>query len=401
MLKGKTVVVGISGGIAAYKMASLCSMLIKLNADVHVIMTENAQKFITPLTFETLTQNKCLVDTFDRSFKFDVEHISIAKKADLILLAPATANLIAKLACGICDDMLTTTVLASKAVKLIAPSMNTNMYENPVTQDNISKLKGYGFKVIEPATGLLACKDTGKGKLPEPEVLRDHILVEIAGAKDMEGMHVIVTAGACAECIDPVRFISNHSTGKMGFALAGECRLRGARVTLICARTQATPPPFVEMVEARSAGAMFEALDERFADCDMLFKAAAVTDYTPAIVSEEKIKKAGDELTIRLQRTTDILKTLGGRKTARQLICGFSMETENMIENSKNKLESKNMDMIVANNLKTCGAGFACDTNVATIITTSGSLELPLMSKSELARKIVDQALAIYKSKMP
>lgn len=399
MLKGKTIVLGISGGIAAYKIANLCSALVKLNAEVHVVMTKNATEFITPLTFETLTGHKCLIDTFDRNFEFDVKHISIAKKADLIMLAPATANLIAKLANGIADDMLTTTVLASKAKKLVAPSMNTNMYENPITQDNLDKLKNYGFSIIEPDSGLLACKDVGKGKLPAPEVLLDYILHEIAVPKDMLGLNVLVTAGACAESIDPVRFISNHSTGKMGFALARECSLRGARVTIVAARTQVPPPRFCEIVAARSASDMLDALAERFAGSDLLFKTAAVTDYTPANYSDEKIKKSDDEFLIKLTKTQDILKYLGAQKTSTQVLCGFSMETENMLENSRKKLLNKNLDMIVANNLKTVGAGFACDTNVVTIITHDEVKELPLMSKADVSKSIVDTALSLYQNK--
>ncbi len=400
MLKGKTVILGISGGIAAYKIANLCSQLVKLEADVHVIMTKNATEFITPLTFETLTGNKCLTDTFDRNFEFDVKHISIAKKADLIMLAPATANLIAKLANGIADDMLTTTVLASKAKKLLAPSMNTNMYENPITQDNIAKLKNYGFSIIEPDTGMLACKDIGKGKLPDPELLAEHIIYEIAKPKDMLGLNVIVTAGACAESIDPVRFISNHSTGKMGFALARECSLRGANVTIVAAHVQVPPPPFCEFVAARSANEMFDELAERFAGADMLFMTAAVTDYTPAKRAEEKIKKSDSELMLKLTKTHDIIKYLGERKSDKQLLCGFSMETENMLENSRAKLINKNLDMIVANNLKTAGAGFACDTNIVTVITQTDTIELPLMSKCEVSKNIVDTALSIYHSKL-
>lgn len=399
MLKGKTIIVGISGGIAAYKIANLCSLLVKQNADIHVIMTKNATQFIAPLTFETLTGNKCIIDTFDRNFEFDVKHISIAKSADLIMLAPATANLIAKLSNGIADDMLTTTVLASKAKKLVAPSMNTNMYESPITQDNISKLKHYGFSIIEPDTGLLACKDVGKGKLPEPEVLCDYILHEIAKPKDMQGLKVIVTAGACAESLDPVRFISNHSTGKMGFSIARECALRGAHVTLVAARTQAPPPRFCEIVVARSASEMFDELAERFTGCDLLFKTAAVTDYTPANYCDEKIKKSDDEFVIKLKKTQDIIKYLGTQKMPNQVICGFSMETENMLENSRKKLVNKNLDMIVANNLKTEGAGFACDTNVVTIITKDEMKELPLMSKASVSKDIVDTALSIYNSK--
>ncbi|MGP1570166.1 MAG: bifunctional phosphopantothenoylcysteine decarboxylase/phosphopantothenate--cysteine ligase CoaBC [Eubacteriales bacterium] len=399
MLKGKTILLGISGGIAAYKIANLCSSLVKQNADVHVIMTKNATEFITPLTFETLTGNKCIIDTFDRNFEFDVKHISIAKKANLILLAPATANLIAKLANGIADDMLTTTVLASKAKKLVAPSMNTNMYENPITVDNITKLKNYGFSIIEPDTGLLACKDIGKGKLPDVDVLFDYILQEIAKPKDMVGINVLITAGACAENIDPIRFISNHSTGKMGFAIARECALRGAHVTVVAARTQVPPPRFVDIVTACSASEMLEKLAERFADCDILFKTAAVTDYTPINYSNEKIKKSDAEFVIKLTKTTDILKHLAAIKTDKQVICGFSMETENMLENSRKKLENKNLDMIVANNLKTNGAGFACDTNVVTIITPDSVQDLPLMQKTEVAQNIIDTAISIYNSK--
>ncbi len=398
MLTGKTVLLGVTGGIAAYKIASLASALKKTNCDVHVIMTENAAKFITPLTFETLTGNKCITNTFDREFEFDVKHVSLAKKADLILIAPATANVIAKLANGIADDMLTTTVLASNAQKLVAPSMNTNMYRNPVTQDNMKKLVHYGFKLIEPATGLLACNDVGEGKLPEPEILFEHILREIAFEKDLAGKKVIVTAGPTQETIDPVRYITNHSTGKMGFALAKACMLRGAEVVLIKGETALPPPMFVDVVEVKSSQDMYEAVCSRFDKADIVFKAAAVADYTPAVTYDNKMKKRDGDMSLTLKRTEDILKYLGKSKKSGQLLCGFSMETENMVENSAAKLEKKRVDMIVANNLKVAGAGFGTDTNVVTVITKDGCQELPIMSKFNTANTIIDSLLSLSKN---
>lgn len=395
MLTGKTVVLGVTGGIAAYKIASLASALKKQHCDVHVIMTKNACEFITPLTFETLTGNKCLIDTFDRDFEFDVKHISIAKKADLIMVAPATANVMAKLAHGIADDMLTTTILASKAIKIIAPAMNTNMYQNPITQDNMKILKGYGFELIQPATGLLACNDVGEGKMPEPSVLFEYILKHLAYEKDMLGKKVIVTAGPTRESVDPVRFITNHSTGKMGYAIAKACMLRGADVTLVSGKTSIEPPMFVDVVDINSAQSMFEAVTSRFEDSDMVFKAAAVADYTPTVTYDNKVKKKDGDMSIELTRTQDILKHLGSIKKEGQVICGFSMETENMLENSTAKLEKKNVDMIVANNLKVEGAGFGTDTNIVTIITKAGHEELPIMSKFDTANAIIDRALKL------
>lgn len=395
MLTGKTVILGVSGGIAAYKTAYLASALKKQHCDVHVIMTKNACEFITPLTFETLTGNKCITDTFDRNFEFDVKHISLAKKADLIMVAPATANVMAKLAHGIADDMLTTTILASKAKKLISPAMNTNMYQNPVTQDNMAVLRKYGFEIIEPATGLLACNDVGEGKMPEPSVLFEYILKELAFEKDLEGKKVIVTAGPTQEAIDPVRYITNHSTGRMGYAIAKACMLRGAEVTLVSGQTAIEPPMFVETVNITSAEDMFEAVTSRFETADMVFKAAAVADYTPAVTYDNKVKKKDGDMSIALTRTKDILKHLGSVKKDGQVICGFSMETENMLENSAAKLEKKNVDMIAANNLKVEGAGFGTETNIVTVITKDGYEELPIMSKFDTANAIIDRALAL------
>lgn len=389
MLTGKTVVLGVSGGIASYKMANLASMLVKLNAEVHVIMTKNATNFINPIAFESLTRTKCLVDTFDRNFQFDIKHVSLAKKADVILVAPATANVMAKFANGIADDMLTTTVLASRAVKIVSPSMNVNMYENPITQDNMKKLQHYGFKVIEADSGFLACRDVGKGKMPSEKVLLSHILKEIACEKDLAGKKVLVTAGATREAIDPVRFITNHSTGKMGCAIAERAMLRGAEVTLVAGHMETEPPMFTEVVNVTSAEDMFRAVKERFEDTDIVIKSAAVADYRPINISDRKIKKHDGDMSIELERTTDILKYLGQHKT-KQFLCGFSMETENLIENSKAKLESKNIDMIVANNLKVAGAGFGTDTNIVTLISRGKTEELPIMSKSEVADKILD-----------
>lgn len=385
MLKGKTVVLGVTGSIAAYKIANLASMLVKLHADVQVLMTKNATNFIHPTAFETLTEHKCLIDTFDRNFNYSVEHVSLAKKADVVLVAPATANVIAKLAHGIADDMLTTTVLACKCRKIIAPAMNTQMYENPVTQDNIKILQHYGMEVITPATGMLACKDVGPGKMPECEVLLDYILKEIAYPKDMAGKKVLVTAGPTREAIDPVRFLSNHSTGKMGYAIAKTAMLRGADVTLVSGPVSIPRPSFVDIVDVTSAEEMYEAVTNRFAEQDIVIKAAAVADYRPASVSDEKIKKGGKEMQIPLERTKDILAALGAAKKPGQFLCGFSMETQNMLENSREKLAKKNLDMIVANNLKVSGAGFGTDTNIVTILTKDNEWQLEKMSKEAVA----------------
>ena len=391
MLKGKTVVLAVTGSIAAYKIASLASSLVKLHADVQVLMTKNATNFITPITFETLTGNKCLVDTFDRNFEFSVEHVSLAKKADVVMIAPASANVIGKLAHGIADDMLTTTILACKCKKIISPAMNTNMYENPIVQDNLKILEKYGFEVIQPAVGRLACKDIGAGKMPEPEVLLEYILKEVAYEKDLTGKKILVTAGPTQEAVDPVRYLTNHSTGKMGYAIAKVCSFRGADVTLVTGKTNIPKPLFVNTVEITTARDMFEAVTERFADQDIVIKAAAVADYRPRQVSEEKVKKSDDALSIELERTDDILKYLGEHKRTDQFLCGFSMETENMLGNSRAKLVKKNLDMIVANNLKVPGAGFASDTNVVTLITQDEETELPLLSKEETAVQILDK----------
>lgn len=393
MLKGKTVILGVTGSIAAYKAACLASALKKQECDVHVMMTENARRFIAPLTFETLTGNACLTDTFDRDHEFDVTHVSLAQKADLIMVAPASADVIAKLACGIADDMLTTTMLAAKCPKLVSPAMNTAMYENPITQDNIRRLERYGFEIIEPASGLLACGDEGRGKMPEPEILEKHILKHLAMPKDMAGKKVLVTAGATMEALDPVRFITNHSTGKMGYALAYACFLRGADVTLISGSTSAAPPFFIEPIRVGSAAQMYDAVMEHAGEADFIFKAAAVSDYTPLQYHDEKVKKKDSDMSIELKRTRDILKALGEKKRDGQFICGFSMETENLLENSKAKLEKKNVDMMIANNLKTEGAGFGTDTNVITIITADGSEQLPKMDKFDVANAIIDRAL--------
>ena len=390
MLKNKCVVLGVTGSIAAYKIASLASALKKLHCDVQVIMTQNAAQFITPVTFETLTGNKCLIDTFDRNFTFEVEHISVAKKADLVLIAPASANVIGKLAHGIADDMLTTTVMACKCPKLISPAMNTAMFENPIVQDNLSTLSRYGWEVIDPACGYLACGDTGAGKMPEPEVLLSYIIKEIAFEKDLSGKKILVTAGPTQEAIDPVRCITNHSTGKMGYAIAKAAMLRGAEVTLVSGPVNIAPPPFVKVVPVRSAENMFQAVTSVADQQDAIIKAAAVADYTPVHVSGEKVKKKDDDMSIPLKRTKDILKYLGEHKRDGQFLCGFSMETENMLENSQTKLFKKNVDMIVANNLKTAGAGFGTDTNVVTLITRDAVQELPMMSKDEVAHQILD-----------
>ncbi|MCI6868754.1 MAG: bifunctional phosphopantothenoylcysteine decarboxylase/phosphopantothenate--cysteine ligase CoaBC [Lachnospiraceae bacterium] len=395
MLKGKTVVLGVSGSIAAYKAANLASLLKKQHADVHVIMTENALQFITPVTFETLTGNKCLTDTFDRNFQFHVEHVELAKRADLLVVAPASANVMARLAHGMADDMLTTTALACRCPKLIAPAMNTRMYENPVTQDNMELLKKYGWQVIEPEVGHLACGDTGKGKFPEERLIVEHILNEIAHKKDMEGMHVLVTAGPTMEAIDPVRFISNHSTGKMGYAIARICRQRGAEVTLVTGRTNLPRPAGIDIVDIKSAQDMFEAVTSRSKEQDLIIKAAAVADYRPAVVAEEKVKKADGDMSIALERTQDILAYLGEHKQPGQVLCGFAMETENMVEHALGKLKKKNLDLIVANNVKVEGAGFGTDTNVVTLITDEEIRELALMKKEEVAQQLVDELLKL------
>ena len=399
MLKGKKVVLGISGSIAAYKMANLASMLIKLGADVHVIMTKNATNFINPITFETLTNHKCLVDTFDRNFEFHVAHVSLAQSADVILVAPASANIIGKMANGIADDMLSTTVLAASCKIIVAPAMNTNMYENKIVQDNIQKLKDYGMEVIEPASGRLACAAVGKGKLPDEEILLEYISKEIECEKDLAGKRIIVTAGPTREKLDPVRYITNLSTGKMGYALAKAAMLRGAFVTLISGPVSIKAPSFVELVEIESARQMCEEVLKRSKEADIIIKAAAVADYTPKTFSDDKIKKSDNDLNIELERTRDILKTIGETKNDHQVLCGFSMETKDMLENSRKKLEKKNCDMIVANNLKVEGAGFGTDTNVITIITKSDLKEYELMSKDEASHKVLDEALKLYKAK--
>ncbi len=393
MLKGKTVLLGITGGIAAYKIANLASALVKLHADVNVIMTQNATNFINPITFESLTGNKCIVDTFDRNFKFKVEHIALAELADVFMIAPASANVIGKIANGIADDMLTTTFMACKKKKILAPAMNTNMYENPIVQDNIKKLKDYGMEIIEPATGYLACGTTGSGKLPDEKILLEYILREIAYEKDLSGKTVLVTAGPTREAVDPVRFISNHSTGKMGYAIARCASLRGARVILVSGPVSIEPPLFAELVPVVSAEDMYNAVMKYKDEADIIIKSAAVADYTPVTISSEKIKKQDGDMRIELKRTRDILKELGQSRRENQFICGFAMETENLIENAFKKLESKNVDMIVANSLKTEGAGFGTDTNVVTLITKDGKTELPLMSKDEVAMKILDAAV--------
>lgn len=393
LLKNKTVVLGVTGSIAAYKIANLASMLVKKGANVHVIMTENATNFINPITFETLTGNKCLVDTFDRNFQFSVEHVSLAKAADVFLVAPASANVIGKIANGIADDMLTTTIMAAKCHKIISPAMNTNMFENPIVQDNLAKLETYGYEVIAPASGYLACGDTGAGKMPEPEVLESYILKEIAMGKDLAGKKVLITAGPTMEKIDPVRFISNHSTGKMGYALAKVAMLRGAEVTLITGKTYIDKPDFVDIVQVESAKEMFQAVDKVFDAQDIVIMSAAVADYRPKFIADEKIKKKEGSAVIELERTADILGTMSARKT-KQFLCGFSMETENMLENSKAKLEKKKLDMICANNLKVEGAGFGTDTNVVTIITKFGNKQLPIESKEKVAYDILDEIVA-------
>lgn len=395
MLKGKTVLLGITGSIAAYKIAYLASALHKLHADVHVLMTENATNFINPITFETLTGNKCLVDTFDRNFQFQVEHVSIAKKADVVMIAPASANVIGKLANGLADDMLTTTVMACRCQKILSPAMNTAMYENPVVQDNIRKLKNYGYEVITPASGYLACGDTGAGKMPEPETLLEYILKEAAFQKDLAGKKLLVTAGPTQEAIDPVRCLTNHSSGKMGYAIAKMAMLRGAEVTLVSGPTAIEPPLFVKVVPVTSARDMFEAVTGLSDEQDIIIKAAAVADYRPKQVSEDKVKKKDDQAFIELERTDDILKYLGQHKKQGQFLCGFSMETRDMIRNSRAKLEKKNLDMVAANNLKVEGAGFQGDTNVLTLIMQDEEVSLPLMSKEDAALKILDKILLL------
>lgn len=397
MLKGKTVVLGVTGSIAAYKMANVASMLVKMNCDVHVIMTQNATNFIHPTAFETLTNNKCLIDTFDRNFQFHVAHVSLAQKADAMLIAPASANVIAKMAHGIADDMLTTTVLACEAPKIVAPAMNTHMFENPIVQDNLSILEKYGFQIVSPAVGRLACRDVGAGKLPSEEVLVDYIVREISHEKDLKGKKVLVTAGPTREAIDPVRFITNHSSGKMGYAIAKQAMLRGAHVTLVTGPVAIEPPRFVDVVPIESAKDMFEAVKAHCDDSDIIIKSAAVADYRPAVVSEEKVKKKDDNMSIALERTQDILKYIGEHKRDGQFICGFSMETQNMIENSRKKLEKKNVDMIIANNLKVEGAGFNTDTNIVTMITKDEQIELPILTKTEVADKILDYICSAQK----
>ena len=395
MLKGKTVLLGVTGGIAAYKAAALASALVKLHATVEVVMTQNATQFVTPLTFEQLTGRRTMVDTFDRNFNHQVEHIALADRTDLVIIAPATANVCAKLAHGLADDMLTTTVLACRCPKLIAPAMNTNMYNNPVTQDNLDLLRRYLWDVIEPASGRLACGAVGKGKMPEPETLVQHILKHIAFDHDLAGKKVLVTAGPTQESLDPVRYLTNHSTGKMGYAIAKMAMLRGAAVTLISGPTALQPPPFVNVIPVVSAQDMFAAVKQYAPHADLIFKAAAVADYTPAHYSDDKLKKKDDDLSIPLNRTQDILKYLGEHRKSGQIICGFSMETQNMIENSREKLAKKNLDMICANNLKQDGAGFGVDTNIITIITKNELIELPLQSKEEAGNRILDQAIKL------
>lgn len=395
LLKGKTVALGVTGSIAAYKIASLASMLVKQGANVHVLMTENAVNFINPITFETLTGNKCLVDTFDRNFQFSVEHVALAKAADVMMIAPASANVIGKIAHGIADDMLTTTVMACTCKKILSPAMNTRMFENPILQDNLDICRRYGMEVIDPSCGYLACGDTGAGKMPEPEVLFAYIVQEIGFEKDLKGKKILVTAGPTREAIDPVRFITNHSSGKMGYAIARAAARRGAKVTLVSGPVQLQPPMFTKVIPVESAQEMFEAVRDYSRSQDVIIKAAAVADYRPAQVGTEKIKKKEGEMSIPLTRTTDILGWLGERRQPGQILCGFSMETENLLENSRAKLEKKHVDMIIANNLKVEGAGFAGDTNVITMITRNETRELPLMSKDEAAHRILDRLLEL------
>lgn len=396
MFKGKTVVLGVTGSIAAYKMANLASLLVKKGCNVQVIMTKNATNFINPITFEELTKNKCLKDTFDRNFQYNVAHISLAEKADVFMIAPASANVIGKTACGIADDMLTTTFMAAKCPKLIAPAMNTNMFENPVVQDNLKKLEHYGYTVIQPDIGVLACGATGKGRLPDESVLFSYIERALADKKDLTGKRVLVTAGPTCEAIDPVRYITNHSTGKMGYAIARAAMLRGAEVTLVSGRVNLASVPFVKKVDVTSAQEMFEAVSAEAENCDIIIKSAAVADFRPSKISTEKIKKGETNTTsIELESTVDILKYLGENKKQGQIICGFSMETENLIENSKKKLIKKNLDLIVCNNLNQQGAGFGVDTNVVTLIDKNSVTPLELMSKTEVADKILDKLLLL------
>ena len=395
MLQGKTVLLGVTGSIAAYKIAYLASALKKLHAQVHVLMTQNATNFINPITFETLTGNKCLEDTFDRNFQFSVEHVSIAKQADVVMIAPASANVIGKLAHGIADDMLTTTIMACKCKKIVSPAMNTNMYENPIVQDNLAILQHYGYEVIEPASGYLACGDTGAGKMPEPEMLLDYILREIAKEKDLLGRKVLVTAGPTQEAIDPVRYITNHSSGKMGYALAKAAMLRGADVTLVSGPCAIEPPPFVKLVPVVTAKEMFDAVTSVSFEQDIIIKAAAVADYRPANVYEDKVKKHEEQMSIKLEKTDDILGYLGEHRLPGQFLCGFSMETQNMLGNSRAKLGKKHLDMVAANNLKVAGAGFQGDTNVLTLITQDEDVSLQLMSKEDAANIILDKILSM------
>ena len=399
MLQGKTVLLGVTGSIAAYKIAYLASALKKLHAQVHVLMTENATNFINPITFESLTGNKCLVDTFDRNFQFQVEHVSIAKQADVVMIAPASANVIGKLAHGIADDMLTTTIMACKCKKIISPAMNTNMYENPIVQDNLAILQHYGYEVIEPASGYLACGDTGAGKMPEPEMLLEYILREIAKEKDLTGQKVLVTAGPTQEAIDPVRYITNHSSGKMGYALAKAAMLRGAQVTLVSGPCATEPPPFVKLVPIVTAKEMFDAVTSVSFEQDIIIKAAAVADYRPAQVFDDKVKKQEGQMSIELEKTDDILQYLGDNRVPGQFLCGFSMETQNMLGNSRAKLGKKHLDMVAANNLKVAGAGFQGDTNVLTLITQDEDVSLQLMSKEDAANIILDKILSIMKER--
>lgn len=399
MLQGKTVLLGVTGSIAAYKIAYLASALKKLHAQVHVLMTKNATNFINPITFESLTGNKCLVDTFDRNFQFQVEHVSIAKQADVVMIAPASANVIGKLAHGIADDMLTTTIMACKCKKIISPAMNTNMYENPIVQDNLAILQHYGYEVIEPASGYLACGDTGAGKMPEPEMLLEYILREIAKEKDLSGRKVLVTAGPTQEAIDPVRYITNHSSGKMGYALAKAAMLRGAQVTLVSGPCAIEPPPFVKLVPIVTAKEMFDAVTSVSFEQDIIIKAAAVADYRPAKVFDDKVKKQEGQMSIELEKTDDILQYLGDNRVPGQFLCGFSMETQNMLGNSRAKLGKKHLDMVAANNLKVAGAGFQGDTNVLTLITQDEDVSLQLMSKEDAANIILDKILSIMKER--
>lgn len=395
MLTGKTALLGVTGSIAAYKIANLARMLVKLNANVHVLMTENAANFINPITFETLTGNKCLVDTFDRNFQYSVEHVALAKAADVVMIAPASANVIGKIANGIADDMLTTTVMACPCMKIISPAMNHNMFHNPIVQNNIEKLISYGYEIVEPDTGMLANGDIGDGRMPEEDVLLEYIIREIAFEKDLAGKKVLVTAGATMEAIDPVRYITNHSTGKMGFALAKNAMRRGGEVTLVMGKCEVESPLLVNTVKVKSAAAMYDVVMSAAPNQDIIIKAAAVADYRPKTVSSGKIKKREGDMTIELERTDDILLSLGANKKKGQFICGFSMETENLIENSRAKLAGKNADMIVANSLKTEGAGFGTDTNVVTLITADAVKELPIMSKDEAAKEIFDEIIKI------